>query len=382
MKRYSRMEVERFKIKWQEANRENRLGKELMEFKEQVTINVLNIMRNKCHGYNDKSLKIAEYLKDMKDPKKEKFTRMYMNVSRAYENEEWENCIKLAKKAIFIIKDDNFRNVRTLFDIYYMGIKASIFEEAPDIEMLNEGLAIADNAPELLLIKLSPLINELNEIKGMQDNCKELIDEIVGLGKESEAKMVEKYELEKNKAEMVDRMNDLYSSYTKFISICKRKNIEPNIIMGRSLKKGKEKSFFIIRDKVNGLDEMCKVDGPFINYDHIKLSYIKEMEIEMEGEWKESDYIIPRLTNRNRRNIIPGLNNLFDCLKKYQSQAKILNSDSDVDGRYLETFIAFVEYKLQKHIADKFGKKKVQDGVGSHPKCFEQEAAPKFASRS
>jgi hypothetical protein len=69
------------------------------------------------------------------------------------------------------------------------------------------------------------------------------------------------------------------------------------------------------------------------------------------------DYTIPRLMMRLKKSVYPSLLNVYDDLIK-KGEVYKNKLECDTDEKYIETYIAYVTFRLQKQIIDKVSNKK------------------------
>jgi hypothetical protein len=64
-----------------------------------------------------------------------------------------------------------------------------------------------------------------------------------------------------------------------------------------------------------------------------------------------NDFVIPRLTIRYKKKIMPGLKNLFNHLLNFYLPL----SKNELDTEYFEVFSEYITIRLLKHIAEAIG---------------------------
>jgi hypothetical protein len=87
-----------------------------------------------------------------------------------------------------------------------------------------------------------------------------------------------------------------------------------------------------------------------------KLENMNSIEKEMEN-FNHEDHNISRLKMRLKKNAYLSLTNIYDELIEKGKICKDM-LECEIDERYMETYVAYVTFKLQKHIIDKVRNKK------------------------
>jgi hypothetical protein len=91
----------------------------------------------------------------MKDNSKEKWYGKYQKIARDYWNEDFELVNQEAIDALQEIKGIGIKNNDPWMDLYLINIDTSIKDGNPDRAMIEEGIMLADNDPDILLRSLA-----------------------------------------------------------------------------------------------------------------------------------------------------------------------------------------------------------------------------------
>jgi hypothetical protein len=111
-------------------------------------------------------------------------------------------------------------------DFYLIGIDASIREGNHDRDLISDGMILASNDPAILLRSLMLNIQDFEFSRLNEVNVKETIENIENKGIATENKIHEKF---KDICMYNENKENLKQCYLRYIYLCKKKRIEPDI---------------------------------------------------------------------------------------------------------------------------------------------------------
>jgi hypothetical protein len=169
-----------------------------------------------CLARHRRATRMGITLNSIKDKDKNEWYRSYLKVSRSFFNEDFEQANREARDAIAKITNSNTRELGLLTDFYLMGIDASVKMGNPDEDLLEQANRIAVNDPSIMLRKLLMKIYYFEISRNCDIRISDTIDEIEGIGIETESRIHESYRINKDLGvfkENVEYLEECYSRY-------------------------------------------------------------------------------------------------------------------------------------------------------------------------
>jgi hypothetical protein len=186
-------------------------------------------MKNVCLARHRRATRIGMTLNNFKEGDKNEWYRNYLRVSRNYFNEDYEQANREARNVINKITNSNRKDLGLLIDFYLIGIDASIKMGNPDEDLIEQANRIAVNDPSVLLRKLLMKIYYFEIARNCDIRISDTIEEIEGLGIEAESRIHDNYRINKDLSVFKENLEYLEEGHNKYIYLCVRKKIDPNI---------------------------------------------------------------------------------------------------------------------------------------------------------
>jgi hypothetical protein len=252
-------------------------------------------------------------------------------------------------------------DIGLLVDFYLIGIAASIKGGNPDEELLIQADRIATNDPAILLRNSMMKIYNFEISRPCDIRAKDTIDEIEGIGIEAEEKIHEKFKANRELDIFKENLEDIEDCYNRYLYICRRKDIEPNIER-KPIERRRKQGYFKLHEEeiVEALDEERHQEKMFSQLrgvqDVKKKAMIQWMELRIK-ETEEKKFFIPRIGLRHHAMMGRGLSNLYRSFEEASVYADSLCAGCEEDELFMEVFIEFVTKSFQRHIGEANGKK-------------------------
>jgi hypothetical protein len=247
-----------------------------------------------------------------------------------------------------------------LIDFYLLGIDASIKAGNPDEMLLEQACRVATNDPSIMLRKLRMKIYYFEISRICDVRISDVIEEIEGIGIEAENKIHERYRMNKDFGVFKENIEYLEECHNKYIYLCDRKRVEPNIVK-KTIDKCRKEGFFvnIVEEVEASFDQEKSQEKMFSQLKGVqdvkKKSMIQWMEMRIK-EAEDKQFVVPRIGLRHHAVMNEGLQNKFRMIEEASCYADLLCAGCEEDEMYMETFVEFVTKVLQRHVGEAYGK--------------------------